>query len=155
MELESCVRVPVVVAAEALFEGFQKLRPELLGVLKTRDAYREYAGHFYKVAFNCGSAWVVGKPFRKHLLELHVYAFDHRLSRYEGFFEWVLKELDTEGFDGEVIPLWPGTGNVVRKVLRSQGFKYAAKDSAEARFYAPYGATESEIWYRISLEEKQ
>ena len=54
-------RVPVALAAEALFEGFSKYRPDLLGECRDRDSYRRYALSAYSVAYNDGASWVVCK----------------------------------------------------------------------------------------------
>ena len=116
-------RVPVSIAADALYEGFSEYLPDLLGECSDRDSYRDFALSAYSAAFAEGANWVIVRSEPgSHIAELHVYSFDHSLSKNVEFFKDVLRELALDGKHRVFIPLMPGVGRTVRRVLSACGF---------------------------------
>ena len=144
----TCVdsRVPLVVAAGALFEGFQS-RPDLLGECTDFESYIRWFMRTHIYAWSRDRAWIVTRegPRPDHL-ELHVYAFDHRLRNKIPWFREVLTEMQALGYSRITTVLTPSAGNTVRAVLRACGFNREGIMSGYFRTGTPPVYTSGELW---------
>lgn len=139
-------RVPLVVAAGALFEGFQS-RPDLLGECTDFESYICWFMRTHAYAWSKDRAWIVTRegPRPEHL-ELHMYSFDHKLRDKIPWCREVLSEMQALGYSRITTVLAPSAGHTVRVVLRACGFNCEGIMQGYFRIGNPPVYTSGELW---------
>ena len=139
-------RVPLVVAAGALYRGFGT-RPDLLGECHDWDGYLRWFLRTHDYAWSRGDAWIVTRegPLPHHL-ELHMYAFDRRLRDKIPWCREVLGDMSTLGYTRVTTVLAPSAGHTTRAVLRACGFKPEGIMTGYFRNADPPSYADGELW---------